>query len=102
MIPVQPGAARWLSVGASGRVCPVRPPNKRLKHSEAVTATLGAIIGGWRNNALRNSFISYRAAQVGLAQTALEAGNSESEARRSYHDAKSRDDAGLWFAVLDP
>ena len=57
-------------------------------------------MGGWRRNALRHSFISYRAAQTGLSQTAMEAGNSESEARRSYNDAKGKDEADAWFAVV--
>ncbi len=100
LIPIQEGAAQWFSQNSSGRVTPVRPPNKVIKGEGSVNSILGDLVGGWRQNALRNSFISYRAALVGLAQTALEAGNSENEARRSYHDAKSREDAENWFAVL--
>lgn len=100
VIPVHQHAARWLVAAPSGRVVPARPPNKRLKREDAITTVLGRLVGGWKANGLRHSFISYRAALVGIAQTALEAGNSESEARRSYHDAKSREDAEAWFAVL--
>jgi hypothetical protein len=64
----------------------------------AVNKRLGKVIGGWQRNALRHSFISYRAAQVGLGKAALEAGNSETEARRSYNDSKTEAEAGEWFA----
>lgn len=97
IIPLHPAIAAAIEPG-TGRICPVRPPNKATADG-SVTATLGALVGGWRPNALRNSFISYRAALVGLAQTALEAGNSESEARRSYNDAKSREEAEEWFKL---
>jgi integrase len=100
IIPLHPAACRWFPDNAEGRVVPKRPPNKRLKHEGSVNSTLGELVGGWRPNALRNSFISFRAALVGLARTALEAGNSENEARKSYHDAKSSEDAEKWFALL--
>lgn len=101
VIPLQPGAAAWMPPERStGRVTPTRHPNKAPKRGESVTAALGALVGGWKPNGLRNSFISYRGAQVGLGRTSLEAGNSESEARRSYNDAKSKTEAKEWFAVL--
>ena len=64
------------------------------------TTRLGNLIGGWKRNALRHSFLSYRSALVGISQTAMEAGNSESEARRSYVDAQGKDMAEAWFAVM--
>ena len=100
VIPLQPHATDWLPDTLTGRVTPERPPNKVLKHEPSINSILGELVGGWKPNALRNSFISYRASQVGLAMTSLEAGNSESEARRSYHDAKSKEDGDAWFAVL--
>lgn len=100
VIPLVDGALNWLPRDATGRVTPMRPPNKVLKHEDSVNTKLGNLVGGWKPNGLRNSFISYRAAVVGLAQTALEAGNSESEARRSYHDAKSREEGEAWFELL--
>lgn len=36
---------------------------------------------------------------AGVAQTAMEAGNSESEARKSYNDAKSEAEAEEWFSL---
>jgi integrase len=100
VIKLQPHAADWLPNTAKGRVTPEKPPDKVHKLGKSVTTILGDLVGGWKSNALRNSFISYRAAQIGLAMTALEAGNSESEARRSYHDAKSKEDGDEWFAIL--
>jgi len=84
----------------AGSVGPHLPPHTPPKgHKLAETTRLGACVGGWRRNALRHSFISYRAAQVGLSQTAMEAGNSEAEARRSYNDAKGKDEAEEWFGI---
>lgn len=80
-------------------VCPGRPPSRDLPViNRAVTTILGEAVGGWKANALRHSFISYRAVQIGLSRTALEAGNSETEARRSYHDAMTEADAVAWFS----
>jgi integrase len=101
VIPINDAIRHWLpDPPAAGRVGPhVHPSKPSTAGAQAETTRLGAMVGGWRRNALRHSFISYRAAQVGLAQTASEAGNSESEARRSYNDAKGRDEADEWFAV---
>ncbi|MCW1921285.1 hypothetical protein OKA05_01900 [Luteolibacter arcticus] len=102
VIKLHDNAAAWLSPLPSGRLTPTRPPNKKLKHEDALTTRLGELVGGWKPNGLRNSFISFRAALVGLAQTSMEAGNSEAEARKSYNDAKSREEAEEWFALLNP
>lgn len=86
---------------ANTPLCPGRPPSRDLPViNRAVTTILAESVGGWRPNALRHSFISYRAAQVGLAKAAMEAGNSEAEARRSYHDAMTEEDAAAWFAPI--
>lgn len=102
VVPIPAALKSWLQpVAAKGIVGPHLYPSKPSTHgSLSETTRLGNLIGGWKRNALRHSFISYRAAQVGLGQTAMEAGNSESEARRSYNDAKSKDEADAWFAVL--
>lgn len=81
VVPILPALRAWLF-----------PLNKKSgplsiatlssgKYSE--TKRVEAFIGGWKQNALRHSYISYRAAEVGLAQTAMECGKSESEARKS-------------------
>jgi hypothetical protein len=67
--------------------------------SPAQTVETGPF-GGWKANALRHSFISFYAATEGLAKTAMIAGNSESEARKSYNDSKSPAEAKAWFGVV--
>lgn len=110
ILPIPPVLASWLArfvkgpnakeFGPVDPVCggciPYRKPDAK---SKTITGQLGAVVGGWRINALRHSWISYRAVSVGLAQTAMEAGNSESEARRSYHDAKTKAEAKAWFSL---
>jgi integrase len=103
VVPILPVVRAWL-YGArkeNGPACVQRAPY-RNGSAKGMTAIehLTPHVGAWRRNALRHSFISYRAAQVGLAQTAMEAGNSESEARRSYNDAKGKDVAKKWFGLL--
>lgn len=103
IIPILPVTKAWLYSRrkSSGPVCPQYAPHRSWKRTEKpLTTRLGKTVGGWRRNALRHSFISYRAAIVGLAQTAMEAGNSESESRKSYNDAKSKEDAEQWFSLL--
>jgi len=103
VVPIQPALRAWLEPihQKSGPICSVSPPARKVagRGEETETKRLGALVGGWRKNALRHSFISYRAALVGLGQTAMEAGNSESEAKRSYNDAKGPDEAEHWFGV---
>jgi len=107
IIPICPSLAAFLAEERARRadepdtapVCPGRPPSRDLPViNRAPTIILGEAVGGWKANALRHSFISYRAVQIGLARTALEAGNSEAEARRSYHDAMTDADATAWFS----
>lgn len=87
------------SLSSSGPACKGKPAHKTWRGEPSETKRLGALIGGWRRNALRDSFISYRAAIVGIGQTAMEAGNSESEAKKSYLDAKSQAQARAYFAT---
>jgi integrase len=92
--------AKWGNDMGNARIGPLLPPHTPQKSGvQSETTRLGAVVGGWRRNALRHSWISYRAAVVGIAQAALEAGNSEAEARKSYLDAVSRADADAWFAL---
>lgn len=81
---------------ALGQVASVDP--RETVNGQSETKRLGALLGKWKQNALRHSFISYRAALVGLGKTAMEAGNSESEARRSYNDAMTSTQAREWFS----
>ncbi len=99
VVPILPALYRWLYpvMEESGPLVDWKRPPSKGKTRE--TKILGDAIGGWKRNALRHSFISYRAADVGLAQTAMEAGNSEAEAKKSYNDAKSKAEAVDWFSV---
>jgi integrase len=71
---------------------------RRYTNGQSETKKLGELLGGWKQNALRHSYISYRAALIGLGRTAMEAGNSENEAKRSYNDAMTEAQANEWFA----
>lgn len=101
--PILPALRHWLYERRKerGPVHVGTAPTKRGRGADAVaeTARLGALVGGWRPNALRHSFISYRAALVGIGQTAMEAGNSESQAKASYNSAKGADEAAEWFGI---
>jgi len=99
IVPILPALEAWLLEHRleSGRVCTGNPASSSVGPGE--TRKLGKLIGGWKNNALRHSWISYRAAVVGLAQTAMEAGNSEAMARKAYNDAMGRDSADQWFGI---
>jgi integrase len=102
VIPILPALDAWLRPIAkeSGRMAPRIPPSAGEGRAMAETTRLGKLIGGWKRNALRHSWITFRAALVGISQAAGEAGNSESEARRSYVDAAGKDQAEAWFAVF--
>lgn len=101
--PILPVVRNWLQPIAkeSGRVGAILNAGATYgKGKPAETTRLGGLLeNGWKKNAPRHSFISYRAALVGLAQTSMEAGNSESEAKKSYNDAKGADEAKKWFAL---
>lgn len=109
IIPLQPILAAFLAQERIRRahepddapICLGSQPGVGGRDTLSVTKILGGAVGGWRPNACRHSFISYRAAQVGLGKTAIEAGNSEAEAKRSYHDAMTEADAEAWFNAVD-
>lgn len=55
---------------------------------------------GWKHNALRHSFISYRVAQIqNVAQVALEAGTSPQMIFRHYRELVRPADAKTWFSL---
>ncbi len=67
------------------------------------TAVKAQILGGWRQNALRHSFISYRVSLTGdVARTSLEAGNSPKMIFRHYREIVDEESARAWFGILPP
>jgi hypothetical protein len=61
------------------------------------------IEGGWRQNALRHSYISYRVAETGdVARTSLEAGNSPKQVFRYYREVVDADAAKAWWSIMPP
>lgn len=80
-----------------GPCCEGPPPERSVK-GESETKRLGDLIGGWRPNVLRHSFVSYRCTQAGSVTASNEAGNSESETRSSYLDLKTPEEAEKYFA----
>ena len=66
-------------------------------------ALKAGIPGGWRRNALRHSFISYRVAKTGdVPRTALEAGNSPEMIFRHYREVVDGQSAEEWFGITPP
>ena len=66
-------------------------------------AIKAGIPGGWRQNALRHSFISYRVAETGdVPRTALEAGNSPKMIFRHYREVVDEESAKAWFSITPP
>ena len=104
LAPILPCMAAVLRpLAGSGRVLDGLPPHRSAHRGEvSETTRIGRLVGGWKRNALRHSFISYRSAQVGTMQAALEAGNSESVTRRNYQDAVTKESAEKWFAGYVP
>lgn len=66
-------------------------------------AVKAKIPGGWRRNALRHSYISYRVAKTGdVPRTALEAGNSPEMIFRHYREVVDEQSAEAWFSIMPP
>lgn len=67
------------------------------------TAVKAKIPGGWRQNALRHSFISYRVAETGdVARTSLEAGNSPKMIFRHYREIVDEEATKAWWSIMPP
>jgi len=78
----------------------------RMKGVSGALTDLGTkagIEGGWRKNALRHSYISYRVAGTGdVARTSLEAGNSPEVIFKNYREVVGEDDSKAWFSMVPP
>jgi integrase len=101
LVPLPENLKAWLA-----------PWHEKTGRIVTLTAVAGAmndlavkaqIPGGWRQNALRHSFISYRVALTGdVARTALEAGNSAKMIFRHYREVVEAQTAESWFAITPP
>jgi integrase len=96
-VPIPPNLAEWLAPyrNAKGPVI-----GGAAQPSKAETARLGQFIGGWKHNALRDSFCSYRTRITqNVPQTSYEMGNSISMVKRSYHRRQPIRAARQWFNI---
>jgi integrase len=96
-VPMQPNLCAWLEpyVKPRGPVCEV----ENLTNAFARIADKAKIT--WKQNALRNSFISYRcAATQNVPQVASEAGNSVAEIQKSYRRELTQEEGQSWFEIM--
>ena len=95
-VPMQPSLAAWLEpyVKPRGPVCVV----SNLTNALGRIATKSGV--AWKQNGLRNSFISYRCAVLqNVAQVAAEAGNSVGEIHKSYRKEITPEEGQRWFDI---
>jgi integrase len=96
-VPISANLAKWLAPWrhAKGPVIgDAAQPSKRE------TARLGVSIGGWKHNALRDSYCSYRARITqNVPQVSYEMGNSIAMVKRSYHRRQPIRAARAWFNI---
>jgi integrase len=96
-VPIQTNLAQWLAPykSAEGPVLgSAEQPSKR----EATR--IGKFIGGWKHNALRDSYCSYRARITqNVPKVSYEMGNSIAMVKRSYHRQQSLREARKWFNI---
>lgn len=97
LVPLLPNLRAWLEPlrQDEGPVCRVPHLAFRLNY-------LGNKSGvGWRQNALRHSFASYRLAEIqDAAKVALEMGNSPEKLFRHYRELVTPEAAKEWFAIM--
>jgi integrase len=101
LVPLPENLKAWLApwCGETGKIISIADYAGALSD----TAVKARIPGGWRQNALRHSFISYRVAETGdVARTSLEAGNSPRMIFRHYREIVDAEAAKAWFAIRPP
>jgi len=101
LVPLTDNLKAWLAPWreAKGDVVPISDSPGALSD----TAVKAQIPGGWRQNALRHSFISYRVSMTGDVQrTSLEAGNSPKMIFRHYREVVDEQAAKEWFSITPP
>jgi len=99
LVPLTDNLKAWLA--------PWRTATGRIITRQAVSGSLcelgvkAKIEGGWKKNALRHSYISYRVALTGdVPRTSLECGNSPQIIFRHYREVVSEEQAKEWFAIM--
>jgi len=101
LIPMCAALIDWLSPWQKS-TGPVHPFGVMRPYtgSNSVTAQLGELIGGWKNNALRASRASYRLAETqSIATVTLEMGHSKDMLIGTYLNPRFEEDAATWFSL---
>jgi integrase len=101
LVPLSDNLKAWLAPWreATGPIVPISDTPGALGD----VAVKARIPGGWRQNALRHSFISYRVAETGdVPRTALEAGNSPKMIFRHYREVVDGEASKAWFNIMPP
>ena len=99
LVPIHPNLRAWLEPlrKSEGPLCKV----KNIAH--AVWSLRRKAGLGWRQNALRHSYASYRLADTpDAARVALEMGNSPEKLFRHYRELVTPDAAKEWFTIMPP
>ena len=101
LVPLPENLKAWLTPwrGETGKIISITDYAGALSD----TAVKAKIPGGWRQNALRHSFISYRVAETGdVARTSLEAGNSPKMIFRHYREIVDAEAMRAWWSISPP
>jgi integrase len=101
LVPLTENLKAWLAPWRQHTGLIVRLSNPSGALSDI--AVKAQVAGGWRQNGLRHSYISYRVAQTGdVARTALEAGNTPKMIFRHYREVVDEESAIVWFSIMPP
>jgi integrase len=98
IVPMLPNLKKWLKplVQDAGQVWPHSKPYLY----EALSAVATEAKVGWKSNALRHSFVSYRVAQIkNVPQVAFESGNSPQIIDSNYRELVTEQAAKKWFSL---
>lgn len=101
LVPLSDNLKAWLAPwrGETGPIVTISDVSGALGD----TAVKAKIPGGWRQNALRHSFISYRVSLTGdVARTSLEAGNSPKMIFRHYREIVDEEATKAWWSINPP
>jgi integrase len=101
LVPITDNLALWLSVSPS-HDGPLWNDTKAMFFKKRLQVADWAEVG-WKQNALRHSFISYRLAELqNINQVSLEAGNSPKMIHQHYRELATPEQAKAWFVIMPP